>query len=120
MADAACCRGLLTRSQFADPPRSELSHGEPNGRATFPETVAGLLFAGRTEGGVVLRVAGLFFLVFLLPLSVHAEGRVALLIGNQGYSSKIGPLKNPQNDIALIGAALEKVGFTVTLVKDAG
>src|SRR6516164_9439727 len=56
----------------------------------------------------------------LLPLGAHAEGRLALLIGNQSYSEKIGPLKNPLNDIALVGAALEKLGFKVTRIKDAG
>ena len=66
------------------------------------------------------RFASLFFFVMLLPLGAHAEGRLALLIGNQSYSEKIGPLKNPLNDIALVGAALEKVGFKVTRIKDAG
>src|SRR6516164_9884799 len=56
----------------------------------------------------------------LLPLGAHAEGRLALLIGNQAYTEKIGPLKNPLNDIALVGAALEKLGFKVTRIKDAG
>jgi uncharacterized caspase-like protein len=42
------------------------------------------------------------------------------LIGNQAYDAKVGPLKNPHNDIALVGAALERVGFKVTYIKDAG
>lgn len=49
-----------------------------------------------------------------------AESRFALLIGNQSYNEKVGPLKNTHNDIALVGAALEKLGFKTTLVKDAG
>jgi Caspase domain len=32
----------------------------------------------------------------------------------------VGPLKNPHDDIALVNAALEKLGFNVTLIKDAG
>jgi hypothetical protein len=68
----------------------------------------------------VLRFVGLLLVLLLLPFGVHAEGRLALLIGNQSYSEKIGPLKNPHNDIDLIGAALEKVGFKVTRIKDAG
>jgi uncharacterized caspase-like protein len=48
-----------------------------------------------------------------------AEARIALLIGNQGYNAKVGPLKNPHNDIALIGAALKSLGFKVTEIKDA-
>src|SRR5262249_9355584 len=70
-------------------------------------------------GTAVLRFAGVLFLLLLLPLGAHADGRLALLIGNQSYSDKIGPLKNPHNDIALVGAALEKLGFKVTSVKDA-
>lgn len=52
--------------------------------------------------------------------TARAEGRLALLIGNQAYAEKVGPLKNPHNDIALIGAALHKLGFKITLIKDAG
>lgn len=52
--------------------------------------------------------------------SAHAEGRFALLIGNQAYAEKVGLLKNPHNDVALVGAALGKLGFSVTIIKDAG
>jgi tetratricopeptide (TPR) repeat protein len=45
--------------------------------------------------------------------------RISLLIGNQGYSDKVGPLKNPRNDVALVEAALKKVGFEVTVLRDA-
>jgi len=45
---------------------------------------------------------------------------MALLIGNQAYNEKVGPLKNPHNDVALVGAAVERLGFNVTRVKDAG
>ncbi len=49
-----------------------------------------------------------------------AEKRFALLIGNQSYDASVGALKNPHNDIALIGDALKKQGFEVlTPVKDA-
>ena len=47
------------------------------------------------------------------------QARLALLIGNEAYNAAVGPLKNPHNDIALIGAALEKLGFKTTLLKDA-
>src|SRR5262245_51461817 len=40
-----------------------------------------------------------------------ATGRFALLISNQSYSEKVGPLRNPHNDIALVGKALTEVGF---------
>jgi len=62
----------------------------------------------------------MLFSLFLLPLVAQAEGRLALLIGNQDYGEKVGPLKNPHNDIALVAAALEKLSFKVTRIKDAG
>ena len=57
----------------------------------------------------------------LLPTTLRAqEKRIALLIGNQAYTAKIGALKNPHADITLIGEALRSLGFKVTEVKDAG
>ena len=48
-----------------------------------------------------------------------APARHALLIGNQAYTGEIGALTNPHNDVALLEAALKKLGFTVTVVRDA-
>jgi hypothetical protein len=48
-----------------------------------------------------------------------AEKRIALLIGNQRYTAKVGPLNNPHSDVLLVGAALKSLGFTVTEVNDA-
>jgi uncharacterized caspase-like protein len=45
------------------------------------------------------------------------EARIALVIGNGAYSNA--PLKNSTNDARDIAAALQKVGFTVTLLVDA-
>jgi formylglycine-generating enzyme required for sulfatase activity len=45
---------------------------------------------------------------------------VALLIGNQSYTSEIGRLGNPHNDIALLEQALKGLRFDVTTVRDAG
>lgn len=48
--------------------------------------------------------------------------RFALLIGNQDYTSAVGTLKNPKNDIAIIKLALLKVGFAeadITVVPNA-
>ena len=55
----------------------------------------------------MVRVA-IFLCLLLLPTAAWSQGekRIALLIGNQGYNAKVGPLKNPHTDIALIGAAL--------------
>jgi hypothetical protein len=68
----------------------------------------------------MLQAAVVVLLIALLPSHGWAEARIALLIGNQTYDAKVGPLKNPHNDIALVGAALEGVGFKVTYIKDAG
>jgi len=61
----------------------------------------------------MLRIAVVVLLAALLPSLARAEARIALLIGNQGYATDVGPLKNPLNDIRLVGAALAKVGFEV-------
>jgi hypothetical protein len=60
-------------------------------------------------------------LLGLLTLQARAEEptRLALLIGNQGYTQKVGPLKNPHDDVALIDASLQRLGFKVTLIRDA-
>jgi secreted trypsin-like serine protease len=60
--------------------------------------------------------------LILLPsgAAAQSEKRFALLIGNQGYDTKVGTLKNPHNDITRIGSALQSIGFDVTSVKDAG
>ena len=49
------------------------------------------------------------------------QGRSALRFRPRikGYNAKVGPLKNPHTDIALIGAALRSLGFRVTEIKDA-
>jgi esterase/lipase superfamily enzyme len=71
----------------------------------------------------VRRLLGLFLvlcLVLLAPLATAQEpARLALLIGNQGYTQKVGPLKNPHHDVDLVAASLTKVGFKVTILKDA-
>jgi formylglycine-generating enzyme required for sulfatase activity/uncharacterized caspase-like protein len=67
----------------------------------------------------MLRAAFIVFLIALLPSHSRAEARIALLIGNQTYNPKVGPLKNPHDDIALLGAALRSLGFTVTEMTDA-
>jgi uncharacterized caspase-like protein len=65
------------------------------------------------------RLAIFLCLALLLPTAATADKRVALLIGNQNYGASVGALSNPHSDIALMGAALEKLGFKVTLVRDA-
>jgi hypothetical protein len=61
----------------------------------------------------------LVLLVLLHSVASAEDRRFALLIGNQAYSAKVGPLKNPYSDIALVGGALKSLGFTVTEIRDA-
>lgn len=58
-------------------------------------------------------------LAYFLPTGVHAEPRIALVIGNSRYDDRLGELANPAKDAGLIAAALEKSGFTVEVVSDA-
>ena len=62
------------------------------------------------------------FLLALALLSVCsaalAEGRVALLIGNGDYDTDNLDLRNPTNDVALLGQSLEALGFNVTIATD--
>src|SRR5262249_20631480 len=55
------------------------------------------------------------FVLLLMPTALHAqvEKRIALLIGNRAYDASVGVLKNPYNDIAVVGEALSKQGFEV-------
>ena len=69
---------------------------------------------------MILRSLASLLIVLVLSSGSLAESRIALLIGNQAYNEKVGTLKNPHNDIALVGTALEKLGFNVTRIKDAG
>ncbi len=52
------------------------------------------------------------------PSVAAAAGRVALVVGNSTYAA-IGELPNPGNDAADVGAALGRLGFVVTTVRDA-
>ena len=54
----------------------------------------------------------------LAPAAATAAGRVALVVGNSAYEH-IGVLPNPGNDAADVGAALRRLGFEVTVARDA-
>ena len=62
---------------------------------------------------MVFRLAACVLLVVLFPSGALAEKRIALVIGNQGYATDVGPLKNPHKDIFIVGAALARVGFEI-------
>ena len=65
----------------------------------------------------------LFVLVLLLaPRSAtdaEGAGRVALVVGNSDYAY-VGRLPNPRNDATDVRAALRRLGFEVTTVRNAG
>ena len=61
---------------------------------------------------MLLRLVFFSLLLLLLPSSVHAQKRVALVIGNSAY--EYAPeLTNPKNDAADMAAALRRHGFLV-------
>ncbi|MCA0343861.1 MAG: caspase family protein [Proteobacteria bacterium] len=66
----------------------------------------------------MLRV--IFLIVGLLvSSSAFAERKVALLIGNAAYTNGATALRNPPNDVALLGDTLKGAGFDVTVLQDA-
>ena len=64
---------------------------------------------------VVVAVLGLQ----VLATQVWAGQRVALVIGNASYAH-VSKLANPVSDAADIGAALDRLGFAVTRIENAG
>ncbi len=68
--------------------------------------------------GRLIRALAACLLVLAAPAALAAE-RYALLVGNAAYEDAE-PLENPLNDIDLVGEALERAGFDVTRVTDAG
>lgn len=67
---------------------------------------------------------GVFLLCTLAVVAstVQAEERrIALLVGNSDYSSEVGILENPKNDVAAMKETLQKVGFSgadITVITD--
>src|SRR5262245_52690474 len=67
----------------------------------------------------MLRAVFVILLIALIPSHLRAEARLALLIGNQHYNAKVGPLNNPLTDVELVSASLKLLGFEVTILRDA-
>ncbi|WP_298885285.1 caspase family protein [uncultured Bradyrhizobium sp.] len=68
----------------------------------------------------VSRLAAATALAGLAPSAEAAEGRrIALVIGNGAYRN-VPALLNPPNDASDIAAALKRLGFTVSLLTNAG
>ena len=74
----------------------------------------------RDVADVVVRSAAMLAALLLLaaPLPASAAGRVALVVGNGAYTHA-GRLPNPANDAADMAAALGRLGFEVTIARDA-
>ncbi len=47
-----------------------------------------------------------------------ADAKIALLIANSSYDARFGVLANPQRDADLVGEALRKAGWQVTIARD--
>ena len=69
---------------------------------------------------MICRLLAYFLLTVVFVQPALAQKRFALLIGNQNYKLDQLDLKNPHNDVAALGSALQSVGFDVRIVKDAG
>ncbi len=74
------------------------------------QAVAGWHVMGTVAAALVLCV---------LTGAANAADRFALVIGNSRYTA-FSELPNPRNDASDMGAALERLGFEVTLVEDGG
>ncbi len=60
-----------------------------------------------------------FALALAAPGVAQSEPRLALLIGNESYPGDPPSLRRPHDDVATLRAALEEVGFEVSVVLDA-
>src|SRR5262245_37907136 len=69
----------------------------------------------RLSGRLGLLVLTLLFMT--LNTALAQQRRTALVIGNAAYET--GPLRNPVNDATDVAALLQRLGFEVTLLKDA-
>ena len=74
---------------------------------------------GRDVGAAVVSAALVLLWWAVAAAPAAAEGRVALVIGNAAYDHA-GVLANPGNDATDVGAALRRLGFDVTPVRDGG
>ncbi len=68
---------------------------------------------------MVRKFLALCLLVFGLSGPALAQSGYALIIANEAYSTKVGPLNNPYNDAKLMDTALKKLGYETTIIRDA-
>jgi uncharacterized protein YraI len=74
----------------------------------------------RGGGGFLRRLPFALLILAMVEAApaLGADARVALIIGNSEYQN-VGRLPNPANDAAALAAALERLGFSVTSLRDA-
>ena len=60
-----------------------------------------------------LLILALLPLLAVVPSAAQQPVKLALVIGNLKYKPDVGPLKNPYNDIRIVGDALKASGFAV-------
>ena len=105
--------GAVCKISDRQPARQVLGERSARVRCRFHRTFSGTWApwcAGRLSACLIL---------LLLNSGAIAEKRIPLLIGNQGFATEVGPLRNPLKDIHIVGAALAKVGFDILApVKD--
>jgi hypothetical protein len=94
------CRGMP--SAFANTPFERLSDQDRLEQMPTPRTVM----------RAIAMLAGAVLLLLLGMAKSHADGRVALVIGNSAYRNA-NPLPNPKNDASDVSAALKNIGFDV-------
>ena len=76
----------------------------------------GRMIKSLTKNPRCILVAGM---LLVISCPVHAQQKLALLIGNQAYNQSVGALKHPYEDVEIVGKTLRQLGFTVTEVRDA-
>src|SRR5262249_45965321 len=115
--------GRQTARRFLTRPRQA-----PHARGGGPRRAAvvrKLARVSRRDGHMTNRFSTAGIFVFALVVSVlavtadvHAQNRIALVVGNSAYSSVSG-LANPANDAADVSQSLQRLGFKVTTLADA-
>ena len=68
---------------------------------------------------ILKKIAAFFMLFALATVAFTQEAKNALLIANGDYPDEIGDLPKPIPEAEALKSALESIGFSVTLVKDA-
>ena len=68
---------------------------------------------------LLVAVLTIGLLIIARSSTAQEPARLAILIGNEAYAAKVGRLKNPHNDVMLIEASLKRLGFKVTVLRDA-